>query len=102
MAVRRLILALVALLLATPANAEEQQLAVTPPGWSINLPALLIKPEGDGPFPAIVMLHDCSGLGPRGSGAPRRWANELVPQSYVVIIPDSFTPRGLPNGTCTA
>jgi dienelactone hydrolase len=102
MIIRRLILALVTLLLIDPAKAEEQQLTVTPPGWSINLPALLIKPEGDGPFPAIVMLHDCSGLGPRGSGAPRRWANELVPQGYVVLIPDSFTPRGLPNGTCTA
>lgn len=93
-----------ALLLAAPpeAVAEELQLTVTPVGWSIALPALLIKPEGDGPFPAIVIMHDCSGLGPRGSGAPRRWANELVPQGYVVLIPDSFTPRGLPNGTCTA
>ena len=101
MILRGLTLALFALLIATPVNAEEQQLTVTPPGWSINLPALLIKPEGAGPFPAIVLLHDCSGLGPRGSGAPRRWANELVPQGYVVLIPDSFAPRGLPNGTCT-
>jgi dienelactone hydrolase len=102
MPIRRALLALLALLPLSPAHAEEQQLTVTPPGWSIALPALLIKPEGDGPFPAIVLLHDCSGLGPRGSGAPRRWANELVPQGYVVLIPDSFTPRGLPNGTCTA
>jgi len=102
MVLRRLILALAVVLLVAPAKAEEHQLSVTPPGWSIALPATLIKPEGDGPFPAIVLLHDCSGLGPRGSGAPRRWANELVPQGYVVLIPDSFTPRGLPNGTCTA
>ncbi len=103
MIIRHLILIAVLLAAAAraPASAEEHQLTVTPPGWSINLPALLIKPEGDGPFPAIVMLHDCSGVGPRGSGAPRRWANELVPQGYVVLIPDSFTPRGLPNGVCT-
>lgn len=101
MLVRRLVFILFALLLVDPAEAEEQQLTVTPPGWSIALPALLIKPEGEGPFPAVVILHDCSGLGPRSSGAPRRWANELVPQGYVVLIPDSFTPRGLPNGVCT-
>jgi len=23
-------------------------------------------------------MHDCSGLGPRSSGAPGRWAKELV------------------------
>lgn len=46
------------------------------------------------------MMHDCSGLGPRSSGAPRRWADELVAQGYVVLIPDSFTPRGFADGVC--
>lgn len=77
-------------------------LSVTPVGETLTLPAVLLKPEGAGPFPAIVMLHDCSGLGPRSSGAPRRWANELLPQGYAILMPDSFTPRGLPDGTCTA
>ncbi len=62
-------------------------------GTAEQIPATLIKPEGVGPFPAVVMMHDCSGLGPRSSGAPRRWADELVAQGYVVLIPDSFTPR---------
>jgi len=35
------------------------------------------------------------------SGAPRRWADELVPQGYVVAIPDSFEPRGFLWGVCT-
>jgi len=61
-----------------------------------------MKPEGDGPFPAIVMLHDCSGLGPRSSGAPWRWADLLSGQGYVVILPDSFSDRGFPGGVCTA
>ena len=59
-----------------------------------------MKPDGPGPFPAVVILHDCSGLGPRSSGAPRRWATEFVKQGYVVAIPDSFSTRGHPDGVC--
>src|SRR5579885_3712775 len=68
---------------------------------ALRIPAELMKPEGPGPFPAVVVLHDCSGLGPRSSGAPRRWARFLVERGYVVIIPDSFAPRGYPGGVCT-
>jgi dienelactone hydrolase len=60
-----------------------------------------LKPEGSGPFPAVVIMHDCSGLGPRSSGAPRRWGEELQKQGYVVAIPDSFTTRGHASGVCT-
>jgi dienelactone hydrolase len=49
----------------------------------------------------VVILHDCSGLGPRSSGAPERWSRELVARGYVVVIPDSFTTRGFPDGVCT-
>jgi dienelactone hydrolase len=73
----------------------------TPGGTEERIPSSLLKPEGNGPFPAVVMMHDCSGLGPRSSGAPGRWAKELVAHGYVVIIPDSFTTRGFPNGVCT-
>ena len=65
------------------------------------IPIEVLKPAGSGPFPAVVMLHDCSGLGPRSSGAPRRWARELLAHGYVVAIPDSFGSRGFPNGVCT-
>ena len=66
-----------------------------------DIPATIIKPNGAGPFPAVVILHDCSGLGPRSSGAPGRWAEKLVDWGYVVILPDSFSTRGYPNGVCT-
>jgi dienelactone hydrolase len=66
-----------------------------------GLPFTLSKPAGDGPFPAVVILHDCSGLGPRSSGAPWRWASELTSRGYVTIWPDSFSPRGRPRGVCT-
>jgi dienelactone hydrolase len=45
-------------------------------------------------------MHDCSGLGPRSSGAPARWGKELVSRGYVAIVPDSFATRGFPNGVC--
>jgi dienelactone hydrolase len=49
----------------------------------------------------VVILHDCSGLGPRSSGAPWRWSSELTRRGYVTIWPDSFAPRGKPAGVCT-
>jgi dienelactone hydrolase len=66
-----------------------------------RIPATLLKPDGAGPFPAVVMMHDCSGLGPRSSGAPGRWAKELLARGYVIVIPDSFSTRGYANGVCT-
>jgi dienelactone hydrolase len=69
-------------------------------GTGLDLPATLLRPDGDGPFPAIVMLHDCSGLGRRSSGAPGRWGSLLAGLGYVVLIPDSFLPRGFPDGVC--
>jgi dienelactone hydrolase len=73
----------------------------TPNGGSEQIPAELFKPDGPGPFPGIVIMHDCSGLGPRSSGGPGRWATELVKQGYVIIIPDSFTTRDHAGGVCT-
>src|SRR5262250_2015663 len=73
----------------------------TPSGTFEQIPAELLKPDGSGPFPAIVIMHDCSGLGPRSSGASDRWAKEFVQRGYIVIIPDSFTTRGYPAGVCT-
>lgn len=72
-----------------------------PTGVSEQIPAKLLKPEGAGPFPAVVIMHDCSGVGPRSSGAPGRWGQELVAWGYVVLIPDSFSTRGFPGGVCT-
>ncbi len=76
-------------------------LTSTTDGKPQEIPATVLKPEGDGPFPAIVIAHDCSGLGARSSGAPGRWGSLLAGQGYVVIIPDSFLPRGFPDGVCT-
>ena len=66
----------------------------TPAGTPEWIPIQIQKPDGPGPFPAVVIMHDCSGLGPSSSGAPGRWATELVGRGYVVLMPDSFTTRG--------
>lgn len=73
----------------------------TPNGTSEQIPFDLVRPDGAGPFPAVVIMHDCSGLGPRSSGSPKRWADILVKQGYAVVIPDSFSTRGYPGGVCS-
>jgi dienelactone hydrolase len=72
-----------------------------PNGAIERIPVAITRPAGPGPFPAVVIMHDCSGLGPSSSHAPERWAQELTGRGYVVVIPDSFTTRGFPNGVCT-
>ncbi|HKA33082.1 MAG TPA: dienelactone hydrolase family protein [Candidatus Binatia bacterium] len=73
----------------------------TATGAPEQIPARIFKPDGAGPFPAVVIMHDCSGVGPHSSGAPARWAGELVGRGYVAIVPDSFTTRGHAGGVCT-
>jgi dienelactone hydrolase len=101
-AARVILLAACLSLLPSGARATSVLLSTTTPGGEVEqIPATLLKPEGPGPFPAVVIMHDCSGLGARSSGAPDRWARELLPRGYVVLIPDSFTTRGYPGGVCT-
>jgi dienelactone hydrolase len=70
-------------------------------GAALDLPFTLAKPADDGPFPAVVLLHDCSGLGFRSSGAAWRWSSLLTAKGYVTIWPDSFSTRGHARGVCT-
>jgi len=58
----------------------------------------LFKPAGQGPFPALVALHGCSGLFTKSGRFQRRdwdWAKRLQNFGYVVLFPDSLTPRGM-------
>jgi dienelactone hydrolase len=56
----------------------------------------LMLPDGAGPHPAVILLHGCGGLfAHRGdlTARHRDWAERLVAQGYVVLLPDSFGPR---------
>jgi dienelactone hydrolase len=66
-----------------------------------TLPAIFREPEGDGPFPAVVMLHGCSGTGRNGklSSRHRAWMDHMLNQGFAVLLMDSATPRGVAT-TC--
>jgi dienelactone hydrolase len=55
----------------------------------------LYKPDGPGPFPGIVLHHQCSGLViPRGVNVTvLHWAREIVERGYAVLLIDSLGPR---------
>ena len=62
------------------------------------LNGLLYKPPGEGPFPAIVLMHGCGGLFRTNGRLTSRhddWAQRFHGLGYVVLHVDSFTPRGL-------
>lgn len=57
----------------------------------------LFRPNGKGPSPAIIALHGCGGLFNKTGKLSKRhydWAVRLTSFGYVVLFPDSFTPRG--------
>jgi dienelactone hydrolase len=64
------------------------------PGVLLN--GYLTRPPGDGPFPAVVVLHGCSGLFP---GGEKTWSERLSSWGYAVLAVDSFSTRGIKE-TC--
>jgi dienelactone hydrolase len=62
-----------------------------------RLKALLYRPDGPGPFPAVVGLHNCTGLSNAAGvlGARYRdWGERLVKGGFAVLLPDSQGSRG--------
>lgn len=60
-----------------------------------EISGLLAKPEGAGPFPAVVLLHTCGGVRPHVSDD---WPAYLKGLGYVTLTVDTFGSRGL--GPC--
>ena len=80
---------------AAPLPSPEQ---VDIPLGSGILHAQLYKPDGDGPFPAVIALHACGGLA--GNSEPvqpryRDWAEQLLKAGNAVLLPDSYGSREL-------
>ncbi len=65
---------------------------------TIEISGYLSKPDGKGPFPAVVLLHSCNGL---QHNVSQDWPEYLNGLGYVTLAVDSFGSRGLgpcPNG----
>lgn len=58
---------------------------------SLALKGNLYRPDGDGQFPAVVVLHGCAGV----DYHHRAWAKQLKDWGYVTLIVDSFGSRGV-------
>jgi len=62
------------------------------------LHAQLFKPEGNGPFPTVIALHGCGGLGGHSDSVQPRyrdWAERLLKAGNAVLLPDSYGSREL-------
>lgn len=79
--------------------SEDQDLTA---GTPTMLEGYVFRPDGPGPFPAIVGLHGCSGLftGGRMNAPFADWGRRLAALGYFVLFPDSFSPRGV-SEACT-
>ena len=80
---------------AARASGPEQ---VDIPRQEGTLRALLYRPEGSGPFPAVIGLHGCGGvMGTSGALTSRYqdWGQRLAKAGFVVLFPDSYGSRGL-------
>lgn len=89
----RLLVSLLMLAGAAPATAQQVKYpAAVLPGITApaTITATIAKPEGAGPFLAVIVLHDCGGI----SRKDQDWAKRLASWGYVAILPDSFGSRG--------
>jgi dienelactone hydrolase len=96
MAFRMLAIALAGALTSFGATAAPEHIVI--PEGDLTLHASLYRPEGAGPFPAVIALHDCGGLKQRPNTEAQlysEWAKKLVGDGFVVLFPDSFGSRGL-------
>lgn len=57
----------------------------------------IFKPEGDGPFPGLVLGHQCGGLRDRNwsNESMLGWARKAVAQGYAVLLLDNLAQRNL-------
>ena len=78
--------------------ARERGLLVPGPVPGQPLVGEFYRPPGNGPFPAVVLLHGCDGRLP--TALEQREAQKLVALGYAVVAVDSFGPRGV-RDRCT-
>jgi len=87
--------ALLGLVIACPPAAADELVRFASAGQGGEIQGYLTRPEGRGPFPAVVLLHTCLGL-------PRERASigeRIAAFGYVALFVDDFGTRGLKE-TC--
>jgi carboxymethylenebutenolidase len=62
----------------------------SPGGTSGRMKGYLVKPAGDGPFPAVLVIHENRGLNPYIEDVARRTAVE----GFLALAPDGLSPIG--------
>jgi dienelactone hydrolase len=86
-------------LLAGCAAAPSQSLSIPEqqvPGSRVPsrpLSAVLVTPDGPGPFPVVILLHPCTDINTNQT----TWADRLRSWGYAVVVLDSFAARGVDN-----
>jgi dienelactone hydrolase len=80
-----------------PAAAElvKFESAAQGSGSTVRIQGELSKPKGEGPFPAVVLLHSC--LGPPATKTAI--VDQLASWGYVALFVDDFTTRNI-HETC--
>lgn len=79
---------------ASVARFQPLKFSATPQeeiGAFTDISNVVFKPKGDGPFPAIVLIHTCGGI---KDAHMRDHAKDLLARGFVVLPQDSFNPRG--------
>ena len=71
-------------------GSQKLQIEGNSRGAGKTLEAYLYKPQGPGPFPALVALHGAGGIFPYQLW----WAKEISKNGYVVIFVDHYCTRG--------
>jgi len=62
----------------------------SPGGTSGRMRGYLVRPNGDGPFPAVIVIHENRGLNPYVEDVARRAAVE----GFLALAPDGLSPVG--------
>lgn len=94
------VMAFVTALSAVPQRAQAAPDPVEIHNGDFTLKALLFKPDGPGPFPAVVGLHGCEGLinsSGNLSTLYRDWTDRLNKAGFALLFPDSYGSRHMGN-----
>lgn len=71
------------------ARAENVTIAAGP----VSVTGYMARPSGSGPFPAVLVLHGCEGMG----ALETQTADELASAGYIALAIDTLKPQGLRN-----